>query len=170
MGVPFYVDERVIIPRSLIAELLVDESVDPWLSEDDPPRSSTCAQAMAAWRFLLPWRIRTWWWMAPTSAPDALAVAKHQRGQCMSLQDAHHADRIRRTGRPAPARYDLILCNPPYVNAATMAALPARISSAEPALALAGGTRMAWTSFRSLFLNGCRPHERKCCFGAGNRQ
>ncbi|MDB5964211.1 MAG: ribosomal protein N(5)-glutamine methyltransferase, partial [Polaromonas sp.] len=33
-GVPFYVDERVIIPRSLIAELLVDESIDPWLGED----------------------------------------------------------------------------------------------------------------------------------------
>src|SRR2546428_1408867 len=33
MGVPFYVDERVIIPRSFIAELLADASIDPWLGE-----------------------------------------------------------------------------------------------------------------------------------------
>jgi ribosomal protein L3 glutamine methyltransferase len=80
---------------------------------------------------------------------DALAVAK--------INIDVHALKSRITlitsdGLAAcPGPYDLILCNPPYVNAATMAALPAEFR-AEPALALAGG-QDGMDFIRSLFLN-----------------
>jgi hypothetical protein len=48
MGVPFYVDERAIVPRSFIAELLADGSIDPWLAST-PSACWTCAPATAAW-------------------------------------------------------------------------------------------------------------------------
>ncbi|MFN7857245.1 MAG: HemK family protein methyltransferase, partial [Acidovorax sp.] len=69
-------------------------------------------------------------------SPDALAVAR------INVERHHLQDRIRLTlsdGLAAlPGPWDLILCNPPYVNAASMAALPGEYR-AEPELALAGG-------------------------------
>ncbi|MBA4328191.1 MAG: 50S ribosomal protein L3 N(5)-glutamine methyltransferase [Polaromonas sp.] len=147
-GVPFYVDERVIIPRSLIAELLVDESIDPWLSESTHNVLDLCTGngslailAAMAWPEVAV--------DAADISADALAVAKinvgvHELQQRITL--------IESDGLAAcPGPYDLILCNPPYVNAATMAALPAEFR-AEPALALAGGED-GMDFIRSLFLN-----------------
>ncbi len=54
------------------------------------------------------------------------------------LQDRIRLLAVRRPARRCPARYDLILCNPPYVNSASMAQLPPEYR-AEPELALAGG-------------------------------
>lgn len=150
-GVPFYVDERVIIPRSLIAELLVDESIDPWLSEATHKVLDLCTgngslavlAAMAYPDVAVD---------AADISSDALAVAKinvdvHELQQRITL--------IESDGLAAsPGPYDLILCNPPYVNAATMAALPAEFR-AEPALALAGGED-GMDFIRSLFLNAAR--------------
>ncbi len=121
-GVPFYVDERVIIPRSLIAELLVDESIDPWLSESTHRVLDLCTGngslailAAMAWPEVLI--------DAADISSDALAVAKINVG-VHELQD--RITLIQSDGLAAcPGPYDLILCNPPYVNAATMAALPA---------------------------------------------
>ena len=135
MGVPFYVDERVIVPRSFIAELIVDESIDPWLGEDThrvldlcTGNGSLAVLAAMAWPDVVV--------DAADISADALAVArinidKHQLTGRISL--------IESDGLAAcTGIYDLILCNPPYVNAASMAALPAEFR-AEPALALAGG-------------------------------
>lgn len=150
-GVPFYVDERVIIPRSLIAELLVDESIDPWLSESTHCVLDLCTgngslailAAMAYPDVVVD---------AADISVDALAVARINV-DIHELQD--RITLIESDGLTAcPGPYDLILCNPPYVNAATMAALPAEFR-AEPALALAGGED-GMDFIRSLFLNAAR--------------
>jgi ribosomal protein L3 glutamine methyltransferase len=145
-GVPFYVDERVIIPRSFIAELIADESIDPWLSESTHRVLDLCTgngslavlAAMAYPDVLID---------AADISDDALAVArinvdKHGMTKRITLVAS---DGLAACCGP----YDLILCNPPYVNAATMAGLPAEFK-AEPALALASGTD-GMDFIRSLF-------------------
>jgi ribosomal protein L3 glutamine methyltransferase len=147
MGVPFYVDERVIIPRSFIAELLDDGSIDPWLSEDTRRILDLCTGngSLAVLAAMTYPEVSV---DAADISPDALAVARinvarHQLESRITL--------IESDGLAAcPGRYDLILCNPPYVNAASMAALPAEFR-AEPDLALAGGTD-GMDFIRSLFL------------------
>ena len=135
-GVAFYVDERVIIPRSFIAELIVDESIDPWLSESTHRVLDLCTgngslavlAAMAYPDVVID---------AADISPDALAVARININK-------HHMDKrvtlVESDGMNAcTGPYDLILCNPPYVNAQAMAGLPAEFK-AEPTLALASGT------------------------------
>ncbi|WP_341911508.1 50S ribosomal protein L3 N(5)-glutamine methyltransferase [Polaromonas sp. YR568] len=147
-GVPFYVDERVIIPRSLIAELLADGDIDPWLSVDTRRVLDLCTGngSLAVLAALCYPDVLV---DAADISPDALAVARinvdrHQLQDRITL--------IESDGLAAcPGPYDLILCNPPYVNAASMAALPAEFR-AEPALALAGGED-GMDFIRSLFLN-----------------
>jgi len=147
MGVSFYVDERVIIPRSFIGELLVDESIDPWLGEDTRRVLDLCTgngslavlTAMAYPDVAVD---------AADISADALAVARinvdrHGMGDRITLIES---DGLRACAGP----YDLILCNPPYVNAASMAALPAEFR-AEPRMALGGGTD-GMDFIRSLFL------------------
>jgi len=135
-GLPFHVDERVIVPRSLIAEPLADGVLDACVVE--APRrvldlctgnGSLAVLAALAWPGAAV--------DATDLSADALAVAR--------LNVERHAltDRIRvRQGdglAAAEGRYDLILCNPPYVNQDSMSTLPPEYR-AEPALALAGGT------------------------------
>ena len=134
-GVPFYVDERVIIPRSFIAELLADGSIDPWLSEDTRRVLDLCTGngSLAVLTAMTYPDVQV---DAADISLDALAVAR------INIDRHALADRItliESDGLAAcPGPYDLIVCNPPYVNAASMAALPAEFR-AEPALALAGG-------------------------------
>ena len=134
-GVPFTVDERAIVPRSLIAEVIADGSVDPWLGENThrvldlcTGNGSLAVLAAMAWPDVQV--------DAADLSPDALAVA------ALNVQRHALTDRIRLIESDGLARcsgpYDLILCNPPYVNAQSMAALPAEYL-AEPELALAGG-------------------------------
>jgi ribosomal protein L3 glutamine methyltransferase len=135
-GVPFTVDERVIVPRSLIAEVIADGTLDAWLSSRTSQVLDLCTGngslavlAALAWPEVLV--------DAADLSPDALAVAR------LNVERHGLEDRItlhRGDGLAAvPGRcYDLILCNPPYVNSESMAALPAEYR-AEPALALAGG-------------------------------
>ena len=145
-GVPFYVDERVIIPRSFIAELIADESIDPWLSESTHRVLDLCTgngslavlAAMAYPDVVID---------AADISADALEVArinvdKHGMNKRITLVAS---DGLAACCGP----YDLILCNPPYVNAATMAGLPAEFK-AEPALALASGVD-GMDFIRSLF-------------------
>lgn len=135
-GVPFYVDERAIVPRSFIAELLVDGSVDHFLSDQTRRVLDLCTGNGS----LAVLAAMAWPEVQVTGAdisPDALAVAR------INVEKHGLQDRIAlelSDGLAAlPGPWDLILCNPPYVNAASMAALPAEYQ-AEPELALAGGT------------------------------
>ena len=147
MGVPFYVDERVIIPRSFIAELLDDASIDPWLSDKTQRVLDLCTGngSLAVLAAMTYPEVTV---DAADISTDALAVARinvdrHQLAERITL--------IESNGLAAcSGSYDLILCNPPYVNAASMAALPAEFR-AEPALALAGGAD-GMDFIRTLFL------------------
>jgi len=137
-GVPFYVDERVIVPRSFIAEILRGPLVPALIG--DPARvrrvldlctGSGCLAVLAARAFPNA-RID-----ATEISADALAVARR------NLRQGRHGARIRLLegdlfAPVAGERYDLILANPPYVDARGMARLP-REYRHEPALALAGG-------------------------------
>lgn len=145
-GVAFYVDERCIIPRSLIAELLADESIDDWLDEATHRVLDLCTgNASLAVIAAMVWPDVNV--DAADISPDALAVArinvnKHELQSRITLINS---DGLAACNGP----YDLILCNPPYVNAATMQALPAEFK-AEPSLALAGG-KDGMDFIRSLF-------------------
>ena len=150
-GVPFYVDERVIIPRSLIAELLVDASIDPWLSIDTRHLLDLCT-GNGSLAVLAAMAYPDVFIDAADISPDALAVArinidKHQLQSRITLIESNGLAACAGLNQGG---YDLILCNPPYVNAATMAALPAEFR-AEPALALAGGAD-GMDFIRDLFL------------------
>ncbi len=135
-GVPFYVDERAIVPRSLIAELLADGSIDVLLRPDTQRVLDLCTgNGSLAVLAALAWPdVQV---DAADISPDALAVArinvdKHGLQQRIRLLESDGLAAC--NGGP----YDLIVCNPPYVNAASMAELPAEYR-AEPGLALAGG-------------------------------
>ncbi|MDI4631562.1 50S ribosomal protein L3 N(5)-glutamine methyltransferase [Pelomonas sp. V22] len=134
-GVPFYVDERAIVPRSFIAELIADASIDPWLSDQTKRVLDLCTgNGSLAVLAAMAWpEVEV---DAIDLSPDALAVAR------INVDKHGLQDRIRLLQgdglAPANGEYDLILCNPPYVNSGSMAKLPAEYL-AEPELALAGG-------------------------------
>ncbi|HET8745580.1 MAG TPA: 50S ribosomal protein L3 N(5)-glutamine methyltransferase [Ramlibacter sp.] len=135
-GVPFHVDERTIVPRSFIAELLADGSIDAWLSDRTRKVLDLCTgNGSLAVLAAMAWpEVQV---DAADLSPEALEVAR------INVDRHGFADRIRLVqsdGLAAlPGPYDLILCNPPYVNAQSMAALPTEYR-AEPELALAGGS------------------------------
>lgn len=135
----FYVDERVVIPRSYIAELL-REQLAPWIA--DPALVSTvldlctgsgCLAILAADAFP----------NAEVDAVDisanALAVAQHNVAD-YGLQDRINLVRsdLFRNVNAEDKTYDLIITNPPYVTQAAMAELPAEYLH-EPQLGLASG-------------------------------
>ncbi len=134
-GVPFYVDERAIVPRSFIAELLAEGTIDGWLSDQTRRVLDLCTGngSLAVLAALAYPDVTV---HGADISPDALAVARinvdqHQMADRITLLQS---DGLAGTQGP----YDLILCNPPYVNAQSMAALPAEYL-AEPELALASG-------------------------------
>jgi ribosomal protein L3 glutamine methyltransferase len=137
-GFAFYVDERVIVPRSLIAELLVEGSMDYWLRESTRKVLDLCtgnASLAVIAAHVYPDVVVT----AADLSPDALAVArinvdKHglQDRIGLVISDGLGADEL-----VAAGPFDLILCNPPYVNAQSMRDLPPEYH-AEPSMALDG--------------------------------
>ncbi len=133
----FHVDSRVIVPRSYFSELLAD-GFSPWVNDPEDIRAaldlctgSGCLAILMAHAF-------------PNAevdaidiSPDALTVARH------NIDDYGLGERVRAIESDLFAavpdrRYDLIVCNPPYVTAAAMAALPAEYRH-EPTGALAAG-------------------------------
>ncbi|TDQ43569.1 50S ribosomal protein L3 N(5)-glutamine methyltransferase [Tepidicella xavieri] len=138
-GVPFYVDERVIVPRSFIAELIADaegaECLDPWLGEHTRRVLDLCTgNGSLAVLAALAWPEVSV--DASDISADALAVAR------INLERHGLTQRVRLIQSDGwtgiDGRYDLILCNPPYVSRASMQALPDEYR-AEPQIALDGG-------------------------------
>ncbi|MGX5660150.1 50S ribosomal protein L3 N(5)-glutamine methyltransferase [Castellaniella ginsengisoli] len=137
-GERFLVDERVIVPRSPISELLA-EGLAPWIEDPDAIgqvldlcTGSGCLAILAAHAF----------GHAAVDAVDvsidALAVAQSNI-ELHGLRDRVQALRSDLFSQvPADRRYDLIVCNPPYVNEQSMKGLPPEYRH-EPRLALAGG-------------------------------
>ena len=141
-GIPFYVDERAIVPRSYLGEILDGELfagegasliADPHAVERvlDLCTGSGCLAVLAALRF-------------PNAAVDAVDISADALAVAARNVAAHGLkERIRLHegdlfGPVGAARYDLIVSNPPYVDAAGMASLPPECCH-EPALALDGG-------------------------------
>ncbi|MCC7005057.1 MAG: 50S ribosomal protein L3 N(5)-glutamine methyltransferase [Ottowia sp.] len=137
-GHRFYVDSRVIVPRSFIGELL-EEHLSPWIEDPetithvlDLCTGSGCLAIMAALTF-------------PNAHIDAIDISapalEVATRNCTDYQltsriTLHQGDLYK--ALPSPTRYDIILSNPPYVNSTAMQALPAEYQ-AEPNIALAGG-------------------------------
>ncbi|MFN3735125.1 50S ribosomal protein L3 N(5)-glutamine methyltransferase [Comamonas testosteroni] len=135
VGVPFYIDERSIVPRSFIAELLADGSIDGWLSDKTVQVLDLCTGngSLACLAAMAYPEVRV---TGADISTDALAVArinvdKHGLQDRVTLLESNGMSQV-------PGPWDLVLCNPPYVNSDSMGKLPAEYQ-AEPELALAGG-------------------------------
>jgi ribosomal protein L3 glutamine methyltransferase len=133
-GQAFYIDERVIVPRSHIAELLKA----PWLARRRPARVLDLCTGSGCLAILAALACRSASVDAVDVSPGALAVARknvaHYRlGRRVRVLRSDLFSAVR------AERYDLILSNPPYVSRADMQALPAEFRH-EPRLALAGGS------------------------------
>jgi len=133
----FYVDERVIIPRSFIADLLRDR-VSPWLPEDEPvTRALDLCTGSGCLAILLACFFPEAKVVATDLAESALAVAARNVSD-YGLGERIHLLRSDVFSVLGDERFDLIVSNPPYVTEAAMALLPAEYRH-EPELSLAGG-------------------------------
>ena len=135
-GIPFYVDERSIVPRSLIAELIAEGAFDTWLAESSHSFLDLCTGngSLAVLCAMAYPEIEV---IGADISKEALAVAKinvdqHQLSHRIQLVESDGLQGLTQT-------FDCIICNPPYVCEASMQGLPAEFK-AEPLLALAGGT------------------------------
>ncbi len=139
MGIPFYCDERSIVPRSFIAELIVDGHLEPWL----PPNAKVLDLCTGNGSLAI---------LMALSCPDVEVSGSDISMQALSLAaknidrhnlsqqiEIHQGDLFESLPSPNEENlFDLIICNPPYVNATSMANLPPEYH-AEPEISLAGG-------------------------------
>ena len=136
MGLPFYVDERVLIPRSPVAEL-IEQRFEPWVEEEnvehilDLCTGSGCIAIACAYAF--PSAIVD----AVDLSPEALEVAeinidKHELGE---MVNTYYSDLFNKL---PPTKYDIIISNPPYVGLNEWENLPPEFH-AEPDMAFKGG-------------------------------
>lgn len=134
-GVPFYIDERSIVPRSFIAELLAEGDIDHWLGEHTQHVLDLCT-GNGSLAVLAAMTYPDVTVVGADVSADALAVARINVDKHAMAQRIHllQSDGL----RSVPGVFDLILCNPPYVCEASLQSLPDEFR-AEPSLALAGG-------------------------------
>ncbi|QWD78453.1 50S ribosomal protein L3 N(5)-glutamine methyltransferase [Polynucleobacter sp. MWH-Svant-W18] len=139
MGVPFFCSEQSIVPRSWIAELIADGSLEPWLPADGKALDLCTGNGSLAILLALSCpdiRVSACDISMPALSVAARNVDRHSLNSQIELLNGDLWDAL-----PEPNEdnlFDLIICNPPYVNANSMSVLPAEYH-AEPALALAGG-------------------------------
>ena len=137
-GYRFYVDQRVIVPRSFLAPMIL-EQLQPWLADAEGVRRALdLCTGSGCLAILLAEAFRNVQIDAVDLSADALDVAHR------NVAEYHLHDRVRLLQGDlfAPlgnACYDLIIANPPYVNAESVAALPPEYRH-EPAMALASGS------------------------------
>jgi ribosomal protein L3 glutamine methyltransferase len=134
MGQRFLSDSRALVPRSLIAELLED-ALEPFLQAEPLSILDMCTGG-ASLAILAALRYASAQVTAVDISDEALALAKENRKlfgleQRIKLQKSDLFDKVK-------GKFDVIICNPPYVNATSMAVLPREFLS-EPQLALHGG-------------------------------
>jgi ribosomal protein L3 glutamine methyltransferase len=141
-GVSFYIDERAIVPRSLIAEVLADGSIDPWLHPSTTHVLDLCT-GNGSLGILTALAFPDVMVLGLDISNDALEVARIniERHGLQQRMQVMQSDGLQQAAQHAPSKgvFDLMVCNPPYVNAQSMAELPQEFK-AEPELALAGGT------------------------------
>ncbi|MBU3582638.1 50S ribosomal protein L3 N(5)-glutamine methyltransferase [Polynucleobacter sp. 15G-AUS-farblos] len=139
MGVPFFCSEQSIVPRSWIAELIVDGMLEPWLPADGKVLDLCTGNGSLAILLALSCpdiHVSACDISMPALALAARNIDRHNLSSQIELLNGDLWDAL-----PEPHDdnlFDLIICNPPYVNANSMNTLPAEYH-AEPALALAGG-------------------------------
>jgi len=137
-GFKFFVDERVLIPRSFIAEVLVNDGLQPWIefpelinSAADICTGSGCLGVLLADAY-------------PEASVDVIDISQDAIDVCniniknYGLEDRITAIKSDMFSQLKGKQYDLIISNPPYVDAPSMAALPAEYRN-EPQLALGSG-------------------------------
>lgn len=138
-GVRFLCDARALVPRSPIAELLDTGALEPWLpNPDQVTRVLDLCTGGGSLALLAARAYGQAQVVGADLSADALAlaadnIALHQLGEQVSLCQGHLWDPL------GQQRFDLVLCNPPYVNARSMAELPPEFRH-EPQSALAGGS------------------------------
>ncbi len=136
-GLAFYVDERVLVPRSPLAELIANH-FEPWIDSHRVGRILDLCCGSACIAIAAQYAFRDAEVVAADLSRDALDVAainlrRHDLGGQIALHESDLFDAIPRD------RFDVIVCNPPYVDAAEMASLAAEFRH-EPELGLAAGT------------------------------
>jgi ribosomal protein L3 glutamine methyltransferase len=136
MGLPFYVDERVLIPRSPVAEL-IEQRFEPWIEEEtvehilDLCTGSACIAIACAYAF--PNAMVD----AVDLSPEALEVAEIniEKHQLSDIVTTYYSDLFNKL---PPTKYDVIISNPPYVALQEWQDLPPEFH-AEPDMAFKGG-------------------------------
>jgi len=135
-GFRFRVDPRTIVPRSLIGELLEDEALTPWLDISATQRIADICTGGASLAILLAL-------LAPDAEVDAVDLSSEALEVAeLNVADYHMQSRVHLLHgdlmSPLNGKYDLIVSNPPYVDAKAMAHLPEEYRN-EPRMSLESG-------------------------------